>query len=76
MKPKNARKYQPFETRGGVKINLRISQKINDALRELVQEGYYLNKNDAIRDALNLFVYVKPWLKRITAKTPLHKVLE
>jgi len=75
MKPKNDRKYTPFITTNGIKINLRISRKANEALTELVKEGYYLNKNDAIRDSLNLFIYLKPWLKRITKHSPLEKIL-
>jgi len=73
---KNARKFQSYATHEGVKVNLRISQNVELQLQALVKEGYYLNRNDAIRDALNFFLSVKPWIKRITAKTPIAEILK
>lgn len=73
---KNERNYVRHVTGGGVKAQLRLSPKIAAVLESIVEEGYYLSVNDAIRDAVNFFVYIKPWKKRIYGKTPLEKVIE
>jgi len=39
----------------------------------LVKKGYYRSRNDAIRDSINFFLSVKPWIKRIKY---LHEILE
>jgi len=75
-KPKNQRNYERVETGKGIKVQLRLSPKIALSLQQVVEEGYYLSVNDAIRDAVNFFVYIKPWKKRVYGKTPLEKVLE
>jgi len=65
-----------FKTGHGVPIKLSVSQRVNKELEFLVEEGFYLSKNDAIRDALNFFFHVRPWEKRITGRTSLHELLE
>jgi Arc/MetJ-type ribon-helix-helix transcriptional regulator len=74
--PENARNYQSYLTKGGVKVNIRLSRKVHAFLVELVRQGYYLNVNDAIRDGLNFFLAIQPWKKRITGKTPITEILE
>jgi len=75
-RPKNQRNYERHVSGKGVKVQLRLSPKIAAVLDTIVEEGYYLTVNDAIRDAINFFVYIKPWKKRIYGKTPLEKVIE
>jgi len=72
---KNVRNYQTFKTGKGIKICFNIAPKILRELDALVNEGYYVTRTDAIRDALNFFVYAEPFKKRIHAKSKLHKVL-
>ncbi len=63
------RNYMIFKTYAGVKVNLRLSQKAYQKLLNLVQEGFYLNVNDAIRDAINFFLACEPYRKRFVMKT-------
>ena len=75
-RPKNRRNYERHETGRGIKVQLRISPKIAASLQQVVEAGYYLSVNDAIRDFINFAVYIKPWKKRIYGKTPLEEVLK
>jgi len=65
---KNGRKYTPRKTFKGEKVQLRLSQKVYHKLSNLVEEGFYLSINDAIRDALNFFLYIEPYRKRFIIK--------
>ena len=57
-----------MKTGRGVKVQLRISPKQYMKLKNLVEEGFYLNINDAIRDALNFFLSCEPYRKRYLIK--------
>jgi len=74
--PKNVRNYQTFKTKRGIRIIFNISPKVLEELDRIVKDGYYVTRTDAIRDAINFFVYAEPFKKRIHKKDKISKILE
>jgi len=70
---KNVRNYKTFKTGRGIKVSLHLSPKVVRELDLLAKEGYYRSRNDAIRDSINFFLSVKPWLRRLKY---VHEILE
>jgi Arc/MetJ-type ribon-helix-helix transcriptional regulator len=57
----------------GEKVNLRLPPKPYAVLKYYVEQGYFSNINDAIRNAVIFYLTEKPWLK-MYAKTPLEEL--